>query len=551
MHSLRPICLVLGLAVISACSDQLTTPPSPPALSVSPASGQLHPDFTLDSMWIVFPRQSSGVAALRGEAEAVAASVPGARVRHVWNNLVSYALVVPPHAIQGLRNNPHVAMVAPNLPIQSFGHNVQTNPSWGLDRVDQQINTLDGTYQYTHDGQNVIVYVIDTAILATHEEISGRANVPWERCPSANPSDSHGTRVASIAAGATLGVARGATVRGYTALGCQQQDGTVNMMDAFDHILANLSSHPYNRAVVNLSAGAVYTDQCSPPGPGDPGEPCENPEECEEDPQFVAFYMSCPLRIDPALDAAVLRVIAAGVPVVAAAGNRNGDACLGSPGHLSETITVGATAISGDRWFESSQRGSSYGSCVDIFAPGAYIRSATVQSTTSADSAVVGTSFAAPFVTGAVALYLQQNPNATPANVKSALISNSTWGSMLNPGAGSPNRTLLVGTKLIAGIGGPTTVSAGQYEWQGYGHHGVGHYQYQWYKRDVWPNYYVGPWIQLGSTSTQSLTFMGDEQNFELRVEVRSGGQLRAFHYPVAGPCADSLCPESGGGDMR
>ncbi|HSJ25978.1 MAG TPA: S8 family serine peptidase [Longimicrobiales bacterium] len=470
----------------------------------------------------------------------------------MWSNLESYALVVPPQALQGLRNNPHVDFIAPNLPIRTFGHTVQTDASWGLDRVDQQVNALDGAYHYLHDGEGVIVYVIDTAILPTHQEFESvlqqRANVHWEECPSGNPSDSHGTRVASIAAGATLGVARGATVLGYTALGCPQKDGTVSMTNAFDAVLGNLANHPGQRAVVNLSAGAVYADQCTAPGPGDPGEPCTG--DCDEDPQFNSFYLSCPLRRDTALDAAVLRVIAAGVPVVAAAGNRNGDACLGSPGHLPETITVGATAISGDRWTDSSLHGSNHGSCVDIFAPGAYVRSATVQSTTSADSAVAGTSFAAPFVTGAVALFLQQNPNATPADVKSALISNSAWAGMSNPGAGSPNRALLVPRKLIAGIGGPTSVSAGQYQWQGSGHHGVGHYQYQWFRRDIWPNY-TGPWLALDSTSTQSLTFFGDEQNFELRVEVRSGGQLAVFQYPVAGPCADSLCPEFTGGQPR
>ena len=49
---------------------------------------------------------------------------------------------------------------------------------------------------------------------------------------------------------------------------------------------------------------------------------------------------------------------------------------------------------------------------------------------------------ATPHVTGAIALYLQTNPGASPATVTQALISNSTLNHVTNAGTGSPNRLL-------------------------------------------------------------------------------------------------------------
>jgi subtilisin family serine protease len=63
---------------------------------------------------------------------------------------------------------------------------------------------------------------------------------------------------------------------------------------------------------------------------------------------------------------------------------------------------------------------SNYGSVVDIAAPGTKIYS-TYKGNTFATMS--GTSMASPHVAGAAALYLSNNPDASPLNVKNALMS--------------------------------------------------------------------------------------------------------------------------------
>ena len=121
---------------------------------------------------------------------------------------------------------------------------------------------------------------------------------------------------------------------------------------------------------------------------------------------------------------------------VVAAGNGNSDASTYSPAGVAEAITVGAT----DR-YDFRAEFSNYGSTVDLFAPGVSIPSAWIGSNLMTATAT-GTSMASPHVAGAVALYLQTHPTASPAAVRSALVGNSTTGVISNPGQESPNRLL-------------------------------------------------------------------------------------------------------------
>lgn len=152
--------------------------------------------------------------------------------------------------------------------------------------------------------------------------------------------------------------------------------------------------------------------------------------------------------------------------VVVAAGNTCSDACLTSPALVPEAITVGGSDLSGRNPSSSlPSNGSSptgdtvytdgnQGPCLDLFAPGVDIysvcggvrRCGNVTRDTYAFAS--GTSMAVPHVTGAAALYLARNPQATPAEVRTALI-NAASPDKIDPrllSPGTPN--LLLMTRL-------------------------------------------------------------------------------------------------------
>lgn len=140
-----------------------------------------------------------------------------------------------------------------------------------------------------------------------------------------------------------------------------------------------------------------------------------------------------------ALDRAVAKSIASGVTYVVAAGNNNSDACTGSPAREPGAITVGAST-------PTDQRApfSSFGRCLDLFAPGMNITSA-VGSGDTATAIYSGTSMASPHVAGVIATYLQQAPDALPADVSAALIGGATVDVLADVGTGSANRLLRAG----------------------------------------------------------------------------------------------------------
>lgn len=280
--------------------------------------------------------------------------------------------------------------------------NPQPNASWGLDRIDQRNLPLNDLYAYHNDGLGVNAYVIDTGILTTHYEFSGRASEIYDALSSEGigvDCNGHGSHVAGIIGGRTFGVAKKVQLFGVRVLDCQ---GTGSWSDVINGV------------------NFVTWHRTQPAQQGYP----------------AVANMSLGGGINRAADAAVRNSIRAGVTYVIAAGNGNTDATTYSPADVVEAITVGAT----DR-NDARAEFSNYGSTLDLFAPGVSITSAWIGDDLMIATAS-GTSMAAPHVTGVVVLYLQSHRSASPAEVRSALVGNSTSGVISNPGQESPNRLL-------------------------------------------------------------------------------------------------------------
>jgi len=116
----------------------------------------------------------------------------------------------------------------------------------------------------------------------------------------------------------------------------------------------------------------------------------------------------------------VASLVRAGAVVVVAAGNDAIDACTVSPAGARDSLTVGASTNS-----DQFATFSNHGICVDLLAPGASVPGAWMTS----DSAVKlesGTSMAAPLVSGSAARYRSSNPDASPAQVRAAIVCSGT-----------------------------------------------------------------------------------------------------------------------------
>jgi subtilisin family serine protease len=274
----------------------------------------------------------------------------------------------------------------------------QTNATWGLDRIDQRTLPLSRTYS-SGTAADVTAYVLDTGIRLGHSEFGGRARNGWDfidRDSVANDCNGHGTHVAGTIGGKTYGVAKDVKLVGVRVLNCQGSGSYSAIIAGIDWVTKNA----VKPAVANMSIGG---------------------------------------SVSSALNAAVTRSIAAGVTYAVAAGNDNQNACNQSPAATPNAITVAATDSTDTR-----ASFSNFGKCVDIFAPGVQITSASYKSDTGT-AVMSGTSMASPHVAGAAALVLGANPAWTPAQVRDALVANADPNLVRSPGSGSPNKLLYTG----------------------------------------------------------------------------------------------------------
>ncbi|KUL31113.1 S8 family peptidase [Streptomyces regalis] len=362
--------------------------------------------------------------------------------------------------------DPQVAYVVPdrlNKPLAT-PNDTEYSKQWDLFETTAGMN-VPGAWDVT-TGSGVTVAVIDTGYV-THSDLganivggydfisdtavsndgNGRDSNPadtgdWTtdgQCSTdwtATTSSWHGTHVAGTIAAVTnnskgvAGIAYGAKVSPLRVLGqCGGYDSDI--IDAITWASGGtVSGVPANTnvaKVINMSLG----------GGG-----------------------ACSSATQSAINAAVNR----GTTVVVAAGNENQNASNSSPANCNNVITVAALGRSGSKAYYSN-----FGSIVDIAAPGGETRTttangilSTLNTGTQGPSSETykyyqGTSMAAPHIAGLAALMKSANASLTPAQIESAIKTNSrALPGTCSGGCGAGLADAAKTVQAVSGSGGST-----------------------------------------------------------------------------------------------
>ena len=427
--------------------------------------------------YIVVLRPHVAKKDVRGIAEMLI-NAHGGKLRLVLNNAAQiFTVEMNEHQAEAMSHNPHVLQIEENAPVHLSAIQNLPPPAplnwmdlWNLDRIDQWGTANSNMYQYCERARDVTAYIADTGVMGDHQEFrnpDGTSRVKRGVCfaddCAENRGDticpltggrtndlnkSHGTAVASILGGNTVGVAKNVSIVPLRFYACQIDQGATSTTERFCWALdwiRSASNPDRNRrpALVSLSAYARTNDP------------------------LLASY-------EHVINGLLLDDAAAGwtgIPVIVSANNQNSATCMTSPARMAyrnnttvarpgfaspgRVISVGGSGrqvINGVlrdvRWscpmFPGEpclsetcnggpvpQYGSNHGNAVDLYAPSHHVESAhttainayrrdTGPAPYTADQyygVKSGTSFAAPLAAGVVARILQVEPNLTPTQV--------------------------------------------------------------------------------------------------------------------------------------
>jgi subtilisin family serine protease len=309
----------------------------------------------------------------------------------------------------GVANDPLVSDVYEDIRVMEPPYIQTPVGHWGQDRIDQDALPLDGTFGYGFTGLGVTAYVIDTGIAPNSDfanrmitQINFWTDASGVRDP-ANYADctGHGTLIADALGGTVYGVAKNVNFIGVRTYGCSAAESSALDLLAglewarTDHVQRGGS------AVVNVSQ------------------------------QLSAGYTP--------VDDAITGLVSSGMAVFLSAGNDFGNAAQFSPQRMGNTpgvLTVGASTMT-----DTVAAFSNQGSVVKIFAPGQDIWLMGAGETVQKRD---GTSLSAPIAAGVGAMFLQQTPGSTAAQIDSMIVG---WSSVdklsgVSTYVGTPNRLL-------------------------------------------------------------------------------------------------------------
>jgi hypothetical protein len=257
----------------------------------APPSKLIHvPEPVPDEYIVMFESNVPDVALAAREL----AAQHGAHVRDIWpDGARGFTTVMNRHQAEAMSHNPRVKYIFENARVHSAGSASVggSDPRWNLDRIDQRSGTND-TYQYCGLGSGTTIYIIDGGVDARVPEFGSRlekgANVApaedpnvypdWANFDATNPCGNrdivgvgHGTAVATVAAGSTLGVARGARVMSVRFRSCTTGGSDTSLTNALKWLRrapnSPLPANPYydaaagrptGPAIINISQASLH-----------------------------------------------------------------------------------------------------------------------------------------------------------------------------------------------------------------------------------------------------------------------------------------------------
>lgn len=318
-------------------------------------------------------------------------------------NMAGYHGEFTNQQLEEIRQDESVAFVEPDSydEIQSLVY-LQSETPWGLNRISHLENQYGKNSDYVfknEGGKGSTVYVLDTGVRMDHKEFKGR--IRWGANFANNvdtDENGHGTHVAGVSAGYSVGVSKFANIVAVKILDAHQRGTLSNFIRAMAWIIKDHAALGEGRSVINYSAVG---------------------------------------EISQARNLAINEAVKNGIVFVGAAGNKRADACQYGPPSNSQN-SPGQIIVAALNYTDQPASFSNYGGCVDVYAPGVNIRS-SINLAPNSYGTMSGTSMASPHVAGLVAYYWSLNHSYTQADILK-LIADYNMNRVMDNNSGTPNK---------------------------------------------------------------------------------------------------------------
>src|SRR5215208_3024506 len=178
------------------------------------------------------------------------------------HTIKGFAIQMPEAAAIALSHEPAVAYVQEDGIVKAAS--TQANAPWNLDRIDQRDLPRNNKYNFANvtTGAGVHVYILDSGINPLHQEFlnpNGTTRVTQDASfwfEDGNDCAHHGTPVASVIGGNTLGVAKDVRLHSVKVLNCWEEGSYASVIAGVEWVTAN----HIKPAIVNMSFGGEVDD---------------------------------------------------------------------------------------------------------------------------------------------------------------------------------------------------------------------------------------------------------------------------------------------------